>query len=208
MREIIEYGETEINYLCEKDEKMARLIQKAGHIYRDGETDLYAALTDSIVGQQISTAAHITIRNRIKEKFGELTAEKVMSIPDEELKSVGISYRKVSYIKDFTSKVITGEIDIDALYTMSSEDVIKELTKVKGVGVWTAEMMLTFCLQRPDVLSYGDLAIRRGIMKLYGLEELSVEDFHRLTDKFSPYRSVAALYFWHYANPKCEFEIE
>ena len=208
MREIIEYGETEINYLCEKDEKMARLIQMAGHIYRDGETDLYAALTDSIVGQQISTAAHITIRNRIKEKFGELTAEKVMSIPDEELKSVGISYRKVSYIKDFTSKVITGEIDIDALYTMSSEDVIKELTKVKGVGVWTAEMMLTFCLQRPDVLSYGDLAIRRGIMKLYGLEELSVEDFHRLTDKFSPYRSVAALYFWHYANPKCEFEIE
>lgn len=207
MRKGIEYGEKEKNYLCQKDEKMARLIEKAGHIHRDGETDLFASLTDSIVGQQISTAAHNTIRNRINEKFGILTPEKVMDTPDEELKSVGISYRKVGYIKDFSSKVINGEIDIEALYTMSDEDAVKELVKVKGVGVWTAEMMLTFCLQRPDVLSYGDLAIRRGIMKLYGLEELSVEDFHRLTDKFSPYRTVAALYFWHYANPKCDFTI-
>ena len=207
MRKVIEYGEKEISYLCQKDEKMARLIEKAGHIHRDGETDLFASLTDSIVGQQISTAAHNTIRNRINEKFGILTPEKVMATPDEELKSVGISYRKVGYIKDFSSKVINGEIDIEALYTMSDEDAVKELVKVKGVGVWTAEMMLTFCLQRPDVLSYGDLAIRRGIMKLYGLEELSVEDFHRLTDKFSPYRTVAALYFWHYANPKCDFTI-
>ena len=207
MRKIIEYGEKEKNYLCRKDEKMARLIEKAGHIHRDGETDLFASLTDSIVGQQISTAAHNTIRNRINEKFGILTPEKVMATTDDELKSVGISYRKVGYIKDFSSKVINGEIDIEALYTMSDEDAVKELVKVKGVGVWTAEMMLTFCLQRPDVLSYGDLAIRRGIMKLYGLEELSVEDFHRLTDKFSPYRTVAALYFWHYANPKCDFTI-
>lgn len=207
MRKVIEYGEKEINYLSQQDEKMAVLIKKTGHIYRDGESDLYASLTDSIVGQQISTAAHNTIRNRIYEKFGVLTPEKVMSIPDEELKSVGISYRKAGYIKDFSSKVLKGEIDIDSLYTMSDEDVIKELTKIKGVGQWTAEMMLTFCMQRPDVLSYGDLAIRRGIMKLYGLEELSVEDFHRFTDKFSPYRTVAALYFWHYANPKCDFTI-
>ena len=207
MRKVIEYGEKEISYLCQKDEKMARLIEKAGHIHRDGETDLFASLTDSIVGQQISTAAHNTIRNRIYEKFGILTPEKVMATTDDELKSVGISYRKVGYIKDFSSKVLNGEIDIEALYTMSDEDAVKELVKVKGVGVWTAEMMLTFCLQRPDVLSYGDLAIRRGIMKLYGLEELSVEDFHRLTDKFSPYRTVAALYLWHYANPKCDFTV-
>ena len=207
MRKVIEYGEKEINYLSQQDEKMAVLIEKAGHIYRDGESDLYASLTDSIVGQQISTAAHNTIRNRINEKFGILTPEKVMSIPDEELKSVGISYRKAGYIKDFSSKVLKGEIDIDSLYTMSDEYVIKELTKIKGVGQWTAEMMLTFCMQRPDVLSYGDLAIRRGIMKLYGPEELSVEDFHKLTDKFSPYRTTAALYFWHYANPKCDFTV-
>ena len=201
------YGDKEIKYLAEKDEKMARLIEKAGHIYREINPDLYSCLTDSIVGQQISTAAHNTIRSRIYEKFGVLTPEKVMDTSDEELKSVGISYRKAGYIKDFSSKVISGEIDINSLYAMSDEDVIKELVKIKGVGRWTAEMMLTFCFARPDVLSYGDLAIRRGIMKLYGLEDLSVEDFHKLTDKFSPYRTTAALYFWRYANPKCEFTI-
>ena len=100
MRKVIEYGEKEINYLSQQDEKMAVLIEKAGNIYRDGESDLYASLTDSIVGQQISTAAHNTIRNRIYEKFGVLTPEKVMSIPDEELKSVGISYRKAGYAED------------------------------------------------------------------------------------------------------------
>lgn len=202
-----EYGDNEIQYLKEKDEKMSRLIEKTGHIYRSINPDLYACLTDSIVGQQISTAAHNTIRGRIKEKFGTLTAEKVMATPDEELKSVGISYRKVGYIKDFSSKVLNGEIDINSLSELSDEDVIKELIKIKGVGQWTAEMMLTFSMARPDVLSYGDLAIRRGIMKLYGLEELSVEDFHKLTDKFSPYRTTAALYFWHYANPKCDFTV-
>ncbi len=202
-----EYGDTEIQYLKEKDEKMARLIEKAGHIYRTVNPDLYASLTDSIVGQQISTAAHKTIRNRINEKFGQLTPEKVMATPDDELKSVGISYRKVGYIKDFSARLISGEIDVDALQNMDDEQVIKALVAVKGVGKWTAEMMLTFCMARPDVLSYGDLAIRRGIMKLYGLEELSEEKFHQLTDKFSPYRTTAALYFWHYANPKCDFVI-
>lgn len=207
MKNYFEYGEKEIKFLSEKDGKMARLIEKTGHIYREINPDLYACLTDSIVGQQISTAAHNTIRGRIKEKFGILTPEKVMAESDEALKNVGISYRKVGYIKDFSSKVLNGEIDINSLSQLSDEDVVKELIKIKGVGQWTAEMMLTFSMARPDVLSYGDLAIRRGIMKLYGLEELPVEDFHKLTDKFSPYRTTAALYFWHYANPKCDFVI-
>lgn len=207
MEKYFEYGDTEIQYLSAKDEKMARLIEETGHIYRVVNPDLYSSLTNSIVGQQISTAAHNTIRNRIIEKFGQLTPEKVMATTDDELKSVGISYRKVGYIKDFSSKILTGEIDIESLHTMSDEEAVKELMKIKGVGKWTAEMMLTFSMARPDVLSYGDLAIRRGIMKLYGLEELSEEKFHQLTDKFSPYRTTAAFYFWHYANPNCDFVI-
>ena len=207
MRKIFEYGDAEISYLKSKDEKMARLIDAAGHIQRSGETDLYAALTDSIVGQQISTAAHNTIRDRIHEKFDVLTPEKVDGLTVEELKSVGISYRKAGYIKDFTSKIVSGRFDINAVHTMDDRQAVQRLVQLKGVGRWTAEMLLTFSLQRPDVLSYGDLAIRRGIMKLYGLEELSEETFHQLTDKFSPYRTTAALYFWHYANPKCDFVI-
>ena len=207
MEKYFEYGDKETQYLSEKDEKMARLIEKAGHIYRTVNPDLYSCLTDSIVGQQISTAAHNTIRSRIFEKFGTLTPEKVVGIPDDELKSVGISYRKVAYIKDFSQKIVDNQFNVENISKMSDEDAIDRLVSLKGVGKWTAEMMLTFSMCRPDVLSYGDLAIRRGIMKLYGLEELSEAEFHNLTDKFSPYRTTAALYFWHYANPKCDFTV-
>ena len=201
------YTDKETEYLKSKDEKLAALIDAAGHIYREVNPDLYHALTDSIIGQQISTAAHNTIRNRIADRFGPLTKDKVAFLTDEELKSLGLSWRKVSYIRDITDKIISGEVDIDALASMDDEQVIKELIKLKGVGRWTAEMVLTFSMQRPDVLSYGDLAIRRGIMRLYGLEELSEEQFHILTDKLSPYRTTAALYFWYYANPECKLTI-
>ena len=208
MKQYFEYSEKETEYLKSKDEKMAQLIDKAGHIYREVNPDLFGAVIDSIIGQQISTAAHKKERKRIAEKFGILTKEKISSLSDEELQSVGLSWRKVGYIRDITGKITSGELDTDALQKMDDERVIKELVKLKGVGRWTAEMVLTFSMQRPDVLSYGDLAIRRGIMKLYGIEELNEEQFHQLTDRFSPYRTTAALYFWHYANPACELVIE
>ena len=208
MKQYFEYSEKETEYLKSKDEKMAQLIDKAGHIYREVNPDLYDALIDSIIGQQISTAAHNTIRKRIADRYVKLTKEKVNSLTDEELQSLGLSWRKVGYIRDITGKITSGELDTDALQKMDDERVIKELVKLKGVGRWTAEMVLTFSMQRPDVLSYGDLAIRRGIMKLYGIEELNEEQFHQLTDRFSPYRTTAALYFWHYANPACELVIE
>ena len=203
MADFFRYGRKEIEYLKSKDEKMVRLIDGAGMIQRRTNPDLYRALADSIIGQQISTAAHNTIRKRVLDKFGVLTAQKVAAIPDEELKSIGISWRKVGYIKDFTDKILSGDFDIGRLYDMDDEDVIRHLVSLKGVGRWTAEMLLTFSMERPDVLSYGDLAIRRGVMKLYNLQELTEEQFHRLTDKFSPYRTTAALYFWYYANPAC-----
>lgn len=204
MADFFRYGRQEIEYLKSKDEKMAQLIDGAGMIERRTNPDLYRALADSIIGQQISTAAHNTIRKRVRDKFGVLSAEKVAAISDEELKSIGISWRKVGYIKDFTGKILSGDFDISRLYDMDDEDVIRQLVSLKGVGRWTAEMMLTFSMERPDVLSYGDLAIRRGVMKLYGLQTLTEEQFHRLTDKFSPYRTTAALYFWYYASPSCQ----
>ncbi len=208
MKQYFTYTEKETDYLQSKDEKLAQLISAAGHIYREVNPDLYDALIDSIIGQQISTAAHNTIRKRIADRYVKLTKEKVNSLTDEELQSLGLSWRKVSYIRDITGKITSGEVDTDALQKMDDEQVIKELIKLKGVGRWTAEMVLTFSMQRPDVLSYGDLAIRRGIMRLYSMEELSEDDFHRLTDRFSPYRTTAALYIWHYANPACELLIE
>ena len=208
MSEFFQYGEKEINYLRSKDEKLAKLIDAAGHLDREVKDDLFTSLVDSIMGQQISTAAHITLKKRIREKFGTLTPQKTVRLTDEELKSIGISWRKTGYIKKFAEKVVSGEFDIDSLYSMSDEDVIEALVSLNGVGQWTAEMILTFTLKRKDVISYGDLGIRRGIMKLYNLDELSKSKFHEITDKFAPYRTVAALYYWHYANPSCTLDIE
>ena len=204
--QFLEYTDRQLEYIKEKDEKLARVIDRAGRLTRRINPDLYSALVDSIIGQQISTAAHNSIRDRAREKFGLWQADKVAEIPDEELKSVGLSWRKVEYIKGITQAVVSGKLDINGLKDKDDEEVIKRLTELKGVGRWTAEMMLTFSLARPDIISFGDLGIRRGIMKVYGLEELSEEEFHRLTDKFAPYRSVAALYFWHAASVNFELK--
>ena len=208
MSEFFQYGEKEINYLKNKDEKLGKLIDAAGHLDREVKDDLFTSLVDSIMGQQISTAAHITLKKRIRERFGILTPQKIARLPSEDLKGIGMSWRKTGYIKNIAEKIVNGEFDIDALYTMSDEDVIKELISLNVVGQWTAEMILTFTLKRQDIISYGDLGIRRGIMKLYNLDELPKKKFHELTDKFSPYRTVAALYFWYYANPECSIIIE
>lgn len=203
-----DYSEKETEYLSKADSMMAALINKAGHIYRPVQNDgIYVSVVDSIIGQQISTSAHNTIRKRIAERFGTLNPERVMSLSDEELQSVGITFKKAGYIKSFTQMVTQKEFDCDSLEMMDDDQVISELVKIKGIGKWTREMILTFAMKRKDILSYGDLAIRRGIMKLYGLDELSENKFHELTDKFSPYRTTRAIYFWAYANPACDFTV-
>jgi len=209
METYIPYGQTELDHLSAQDPRMARLIQAAGHVYRPARPGtVYASLVDSILGQQISTSAHETLRARVAQRFGPLTPETVAALTDAELQGVGTTWRKVSYIRDLTDRVISGQFDPEGVAALEDDQVIAALSSLKGIGVWTAEMILTFTLLRPDVLSYGDLAIRRGIMKLYGLEELTQATFHALTDKFSPYRTTAALYLWWYANPACPLTLE
>lgn len=126
----------------------------------------------------------------------QVTADQICVLSDEELQSVGLSFRKVEYIKDFAGKVHSGEFDIDALKDMSDQEAIEALSALKGIGVWTAEMLLLFCLQRPDILSYGDLAIRRGMRMVYRHRELDKKKFEKYRRRLSPYCSVASLYFW------------
>ncbi len=201
-----EYDDKRIEYLSSKDKILGDFILKTGPIQRQINPDLYSALVDSIMGQQISTAAHNSIRNKAREKFGPWKPEVVEGLSEEDLRSVGLSSRKARYIKGITRAALSGELDPEKIKTLPDEEVIKKLVSLKGVGKWTAEMMLTFSLGRPDVLSYGDLGIRRGICRLYSLESLSEEKFHELTDKFSPYRSVAALYFWEAASVRFELK--
>lgn len=194
------YGEKEISYLKNKDKKLAEVIEKVGLIERETDPELFSALVHHIVGQQISTKAQATIWERIKNSFGSVTPERVLNASVDEIRSFGISLRKVEYIKDFAEKVHTGEFDIEAAEKMEDDELIKYLTTLKGVGVWTAEMILLFCLQRLNVFSFDDLAIQRGLRMVYHHRKIDLKLFEKYRRRFSPYCSVASLYLWAVSN--------
>lgn len=190
------YGETEIEYLKSKDKKLAAAIDKIGHIDRAVDEDFFSSVIHHIIGQQISTVAQATIWERLSTKLSAVNAENILSISRDELQSVGITYKKADYILDFSQKVMDGSFDISALYSMTDEQVIKKLSALKGIGVWTAEMIMTFCMERPDVVSFGDLAILRGMRMLYRHRKIDRDKFDRYRKRYSPYGTVASLYLW------------
>ena len=191
-----EYGEKETTYLKEKDAKLACVIEKIGHINREVDTDLFASVVHHIVGQQISTKAQQTIWARINDALGEVTPESINASSEDFLQSFGMTFRKANYIKDFAKKVERGEFDIEAVQNMTDEEAIHALSALKGIGVWTAEMILLFCLQRKNILSYNDLAIQRGMRMVYHHRKIDKKLFEKYRRRFSPYCSVASLYFW------------
>ena len=195
-----EYGETEINYLKAACSKLADVIEAAGMLRRAVEPELFKSLISSIVSQQISTKAAATVFSRLEELVGEMTADSILAKTDDEVKACGLTYRKVGYIKGVCEAISSGELDLESFVHMADDEVIAELVKLNGIGVWSAEMFLIFSLMRPDVLSYGDLIIRKGIMKLYGLDDISKKDFQVYRKLYSPYGTVASIYLWDYAN--------
>ena len=162
-----QYGEAETAYLSARDERMAAVIAQAGHIEREVDTDLFSAVVHHIVGQQISTKAQATIWKRMRDEFGVVDAAAVLGAGVEKLQSFGMTFRKAEYITDFARKIESGEFDLEGIRQRSDDEAIRELSGLKGVGVWTAEMILLFCMQRPDVFSYDDLAIQRGLRMVY-----------------------------------------
>lgn len=191
-----EYGQKEMAYLKRKDKKLGAAIDEIGLIRRQIIPDPFIALVSSVVSQQISNKAAETVWNRLKTLLGSITPQSIAGTDLSEIQSCGMSKRKAGYIKGIADAAISGVVDFNKLHTLSDEEIIKKLSALHGVGVWTAEMLLIFSLCRPNVLSYNDLAICRGIMNLYGLKELSRERFERYRKRYSPYGSVASLYLW------------
>ncbi|MDR3120427.1 MAG: DNA-3-methyladenine glycosylase 2 family protein [Clostridiales bacterium] len=191
-----EYGEKETDYLKHKDKRLAAAIDAIGHIYREVDTDLFLSAVHNIVGQQISSAALKTVWARLNDKFGVITSDTLCAASREDIQVCGVTYKKADYIKDFAKKVQRGEFDVDALRDMPDADVIKELSALKGIGVWTAEMLLIFCLQRPDVMSFGDLGIQRGLRMLYHHKSIDRALFAKYARRYSPYGTAASLYLW------------
>lgn len=190
------YGDIETEYLKSKDLRLAEVIEKVGHIDRSVDTDLFSSVVHHIIGQQISTKAQQTIWSRMQEALGEVTPQTILSAGVPLLQSFGMTFKKAEYITDFSQKVAANEFDLDAVSQMPDEDAIKALSSLKGIGVWTAEMILLFCLQRPNIFSYGDLAILRGIRMVYHHRKIDQKLFEKYRRRFSPYCSVASLYFW------------
>lgn len=191
-----EYGETEVNALRKKDKRLGAVIDRIGMIQRPADADLFAAVVHHIVGQQISTKAQATVWRRMEEALNPVCAETVLAAGTERLQSMGITFKKAAYIQDFAEKVRSGAFDLEGIQRKSDEEAVRELSALKGVGVWTAEMILLFCLQRPNVFSYGDLAIRRGLRMVYHHRSIDRARFERYRRRFSPYCSVASLYLW------------
>lgn len=192
-----EYGSVEIEHLKRKDRKMGIAIDKIGIIRRAITPDVFSALIQSVVSQQISTKAAQTVALRMQNLLNNnITPFSVANASLDAIKGCGISQRKAGYIMGIANAALSGSIDFKTLHLLTDAEIITKLTTLNGVGVWTAEMLLIFSLQRPNIVSYNDLAIRRGMMNLYGLKELPKEKFEKYRKRYSPYGSVASLYLW------------
>ena len=200
---IFEYGEKEMDWLSRRDARMGRLIGRVGKIRRELQPDLFRSLAFNIVGQQISMAAQKTVWGRLESLLGEVTPRALAEAEPQALRQLGLNGRKVEYLQELARNVAFGRLDLEALTRREDEEVIRVLSAQKGVGVWTAEMMLIFSLGRPDVLSWGDLGIRRGMEMLYG-KALTRQDFERYKKRYSPYGTVASFYLWELAGGRAE----
>lgn len=195
-----QYSDEAKEYLRKNDQRLAEVIDQVGPIEREIIPDLFEALVNSIIGQQISMKAAATVWRNMKIRFGSITPERILEESLEDLQSCGISMRKAVYIREAAEKVISGDLPIEQLRLMDDQEVIEELTKLKGIGVWTAEMLLIFSMQRQDVLSFDDFAIHRGLRMVYHHRRIDRKRFDKYRRRYSPYATLAALYLWEVAS--------
>lgn len=194
--EIFIYGDTETDYLKKRDKVLGAAIDKIGPIRREVMPDFFQALVKGIVGQQISAKAQATIWSRMNSRFANITPQEIIACPENELQSFGITFKKAAYIHNAARMIADGTLDIDALRSKTDAEISAILTQIPGIGVWTAEMLMLFSMQRPDILSFGDLAILRGMRILYHHREIPRQLFEKYRRRYSPYGSTASLYLW------------
>jgi len=187
--------------LTKRDKKLAPIIKASGPCRIKPHTDHYGELVGSIVGQQLSSKAAAVIWQRVLDLFGGKmpSSAQLIKVEDQKLRDVGLSWAKVGYVKDLAQHIIDGRLDLDHIATMPNEQLIEQLTAVKGIGEWSAHMFMMFGLGRLDILPTGDLGIRKAIQKLYDLKSLP-DPTKIITiankNKWHPYESVASWYLW------------
>lgn len=194
MKKIISYGAEEIAYLSKRDKKLGKYIEKLGFVERECFDDLFSGLCYSIINQQLSMKAADRLYEKIRQEVGELVPEKMPSA--EKLFGCGLSHAKADCLALCAEKFRSGEFSAELFSEMSDEDVTKTLTSLKGIGAWTAEMTLIFCLGRKDVLSLSDYGIRKGLSILHGMDIKDQTAMRKFKKLYSPYGTAASVYLW------------
>ena len=187
-----------INHLKKSDPILSVIIERVGACRMEFGPPEFHSLAEAIVYQQLNGKAAVTIFKRFAALAGDpVTPEGILKLTDAQLRSVGLSKQKSSYLKDMAQRAVRGELDLSRLPEMSDEEVIKHLTQVKGVGVWTAHMFLMFTLRRPNVLPTGDFGIQMAIKKHYKKRKMpKPKQMEKIAKAWEPYRSVACWYLW------------
>jgi DNA-3-methyladenine glycosylase II len=184
---------------------MGELIAQLGELSietrrrRRPQVDAYGMLLRSVIGQQLSVKAAATIYDRFLGLFGGSTPSpaQLLEVEPHRLRDVGFSWRKVEYVRDLAEHVLSGELELERLAELSDEEVIAEITAVRGFGLWSAEMFLIFFCERPDVLPSGDLGIRKAAQRAYGLDEMPAPaEVDALGEAWRPHRTLASIYLW------------
>ena len=188
-----------INHLKKADPVLAGIIQKTGPYRVIYMEPVFQTLVRSIVYQQLSGKAAMTIFNRLAgaAKVTPLTPEAILKLRPQKMRTLGLSKQKTLYIRELAKLTRDGDIQFERLPEMEDAAIIETLTRVKGVGVWTAQMFLMFALQRPNVLPVGDLGVRAAMKKAYGLAELpKPQEMESIAAAWHPYRSIGSWYMW------------
>ncbi len=193
------------DHLRTNDPHLAPVIARHGLCTVEPHTNYYQSLVRSIVGQQLSVKAAATIFDRFLTLFEDVfpTPEQLLEKDTEILRSVGLSYSKANYIHDLAQHVVDGRVRFDHLPSLSNDEIVAELTDVKGIGEWTVHMFLMFCMGRQDVLPVGDLGIKNGMRALYGLDHTpSPDEMRAIAAKYQwhPYESIASWYVWRFLD--------
>jgi DNA-3-methyladenine glycosylase II len=190
--------EKAVAHLKDADSTLASVIKKHGTIEFSPEGEMFESLVESIIGQQLAGSAASAIISRLRALYGgKLEPRSLYSTRASSLRRVGVSPQKIRYLKDLTSRVVKGKLNLELLRTRPDMELLEELDKVLGIGPWTIHMVLIFTLGRPDVLPVDDLGIRKSIQNLYSLRKLPDRDrIEKLALPWHPYCSVASLYLW------------
>lgn len=193
-----------ILHLKKADPILGEIIERVGRYGIEYDEPAFHSLAQAIVYQQLHGKAAATIFKRLTGLAGDpLTPAGILKLSEEQLRAVGLSKQKLSYLRDLAAKTQAGELDFSRLGDLPDADVIKQLTQVKGIGVWTAHMFLMFALRRPDVLPTGDLGIQMAIRKHYRKRKLPKPiQMEKIAKCWAPYRSVACWYLWRSMDTK------